>query len=138
MTSLLEPKYLRDAERLMRITMIVTMLVAGTSKLCSNGMFHDYYLGMFSRPHLRIQLPGIVCDLYLHVVPYIELALGVGLLLTKFRRRVTTAFVVYFISLEVGHYILEEWLEVDVMIPIILFGIIAYVLPAHSRWSRRD
>lgn len=138
MTSLLEPKHLRDAERLMRITMILTMLIAGTSKLCSNGMFHAYYLGLFTRPHLRIQLPAIACDLYLRIIPYIELALGTGLLLTKYRRQVIIAFVLYFMSLEAGHYILEEWLEVDVMIPIIFFGIVAYVLPAHSHWTRRD
>jgi len=46
--------------------------------------------------------------------------------------------VAYFISLEVGHYILEEWVEVDLMTPFIIVGATVYVLPAHRGWFGRD
>jgi len=67
------------------------------------------------------------------MIPFIELLIGIVLLLTKYRRIFIVIWVAYFISLEVGHYILEEWMAVDAMIPFVLLGVAAYILPAHDK-----
>lgn len=125
-------KIIKDAESLLRFCMIVTLLVAGISKLCSHGAFHSYYLEQFTQAQLRIQLPAAIYNLYLSIIPLIELVIGAGLLWTAKRRIFIVSWVFYFISLEVGHYILEEWLAVDAMIPFVLLGVAAYILPAHQ------
>ncbi len=129
---------LKDSERMLRLAMMVTLLVAGTSKFCSHGNFAAYYLEAFTKPGLRIHLPGIFYSAYLAFIPYFELVLGASFLWTRYKRYFCVAWVAYFISLEIGHYILEEWVEVDLMIPLIILGAIVYVLPAHRSWFRRD
>lgn len=126
-------KTLMNAELLLRFCMVITMLVAGISKFYSHGTFHDYYLHQFTNDQLRIQLPATLFDLYLKVIPFIEIVIGLGLLITKYRRIFIVTWVLYFVSLEVGHYILEEWLQVDAMIPFILLGVAAYILPSHQK-----
>jgi hypothetical protein len=44
---------LRDAERIVRITMIVILLTADTSKLFSQGGFSDYYAQSSSSDHFN-------------------------------------------------------------------------------------
>ncbi len=128
---------LRNAELLLRITMSVTLLVAGISKYYSHGDFHRYYLKLFSNSELRINLPPSLIDIYLTLIPFLEVGIGLALLTGLQRRFFIVAWIVYFISLEVGHYILEEFMSVDVIIPIILFGVFAYILPAHEPfWFR--
>ena len=123
---------------MLRLAMMVTMIVAGTSKFCSHGAFAAYYLQAFTKPGLRIHFPSNFYSAYLSFMPFFEFLLGVRFLWTRYKRYFCVAWVVYFISLEVGHYILEEWVEVDVMIPFIILGAIVYVLPAHRGWFRRD
>lgn len=129
-------KTLKNAELLLRVTMIVVMLVAGISKICSHGNFHDHYLALFTKDNLRIQLPGILFHVQLTLIPFIELGLGGFLLISiwavKIRRSVIVMFVTYIISLITGHYILEEWIGVDVMMPYILLGVAAYILPPYK------
>lgn len=129
----IELKTLKNAELLLRFCMVVTLLVAGISKFCSQGAFHDYYLLLFTKEHLRIQLPATIYDIYLSIIPFLEIAIGAGLLLAKYRRVFIVIWVLYFISLEVGHYILEEWLAVDAMIPFVLLGVATYILPAYQK-----
>jgi hypothetical protein len=131
-------RYFKDAERLLRFAMLLTLLIAGISKFYSHGSFHDYYLSQFTRTTLRLQLPGAIYNVYLHLIPYIEVLLALALLLSKYRRYVIIAWVLYFISLETGHYILEEFATVNGIIPYILLGAATYVLPAHSSLIRRD
>lgn len=133
MQTSIDIKILKNAELMLRICMIITLLVAGISKICSQGGFHDYYLLQFTNSSLRIQLPAIIYDAYLTMIPFIELLIGIVLLLTKYRRIFIVIWIAYFISLEVGHYILEEWMAVDAMIPFVLLGGAAYILPAHDK-----
>ncbi len=135
MQNLIDLRTLKNAEFLLRFCMIVTLLVAGISKFSSHGTFHDYYFMQFGKETLRIQLPTTIYDFYLTLIPYIEIIIGVALLFTKYRRIVIIIWVLYFITLEVGHYILEEWMAVDAIIPFILLGVAAYILPAHQSFK---
>ena len=130
--------YFKDAERLLRLTMIVTLLIAGISKFYSHGTFYSYYLQEFTKDTLRLQLPGSIYKVYLQLIPYLEVVLSLSLLWSRYRRYFTIAWVLYFISLEVGHYILQEWSAVNEMVPFILLGTTNYVLPAHRSWFSRE
>ena len=131
-------KTLKNAELLLRLTMIVTLLVAGISKFCSDGNFHKYYLKLFSNPDLRINMPSFLSDIYLSLIPFIEVGIAIALITSVKRRFFIVVWILYFISLEIGHYILEEFTSVDLIIPIILFGIIAYILPAHDAFWQKE
>jgi len=63
---------LKDAERVVRVTMIVILLTAGTSKFFSHGGFLEYYSALF-RGDLRITLPRLLVDGYLRITPFIEI-----------------------------------------------------------------
>jgi hypothetical protein len=125
-------KTLRNAELLSRLTMSVTLLVAGISKYYSHGEFQRYYLKLFANPELRINLPLSLIDICLSLIPFLEVGIGLALLAGLQRRFFIVAWVLYFNSLEIGHYILEEFTTVDAIIPIIVFGVFAYILPAHE------
>jgi uncharacterized membrane protein YphA (DoxX/SURF4 family) len=131
-------KTLKNAEVLLRLTMIITLLVAGISKFCSNGNFHKYYFKLFSNPDLRINPPSFLFDIYLSLIPFIEVGIAIALITSVKRRFFIVIWILYFISLEIGHYVLEEFTSVDLIIPIILFGIIAYVLPAHDPFWQKN
>ncbi len=125
-------KTLKNAELLLRITMILTLLVAGISKFCSNGNFHKYYLKLFLNPALRINLPSSLVDIYITLIPFIEVGIAIALITSFKRRFFIVVWILYFVSLEFGHYVLEEFTSVDLIISIILFGVVAYILPAHE------
>jgi uncharacterized membrane protein YphA (DoxX/SURF4 family) len=125
-------KTLKNAELLLRLTMVVTIFVAGLSKFCSGGNFHKYYLKQFANPDLRINLPTSLFDTYLSLIPFIEVGVAIALATSVKRRFFIVVWIVYFISLEVGHYVLEEFTSVDLIIPIIFFGVAAYILPAYE------
>src|SRR6185312_1610483 len=112
--------------------------VAGISKFCSNGNFHKYYLKLFSNPGLRINLPSFLFDVYLSLIPFIEVGIALALITGLKRRFFIVVWILYFISLEVGHYILEEFTSADLIIPIILFGVAAYILPAHDSFLLKN
>ena len=125
-------KTLKNAELLLRLTMIITLLVAGVSKFCSHGNFHKYYLKLFQNPSLRINVPSGIIDVYLSLIPFIEVGIGLALITCIKRRLFIVIWIVYFMSLEMGHYFLEEFTSSDLIISIILFGVVAYILPAHE------
>lgn len=124
--------YFKDAERLLRISMRLTLLVAGVSKFYSHGSFFDYYFHEFTKDTLRIQLPAFFYWVYLQAIPYLEIIIALSLTWSKYRRIFIMLWTSYFISLETGHYILEEWSAVNQMIPFILLGTFAYILPSHT------
>ena len=125
-------KTLKNAELLLRLTMIITLLVAGISKFCSHGNFHKYYLKLFQNPSLRINVPSGIIDVYLSLIPFIEVGIALALITCIKRRLFIVIWIVYFMSLEMGHYFLEEFTSSDLIISIILFGVVAYILPAHE------
>ena len=97
---------LKDAERVVRITMILILLTAGSSKIFSDGAFFDYYFELF-QSELRINLPSSMVDLFLSTVPFIELTLGLALLSNKYKNYTTYAWLGFMLSLMFGHYILQ-------------------------------
>lgn len=129
---------LKDAERVARITMILILLTAGTSKFFSAGGFQEYYSGLFAAETLRITLPPVFVQIYLAIVPFIEIGLGLALISNRFKTYTVFGWFAFMLSLLFGHYILEEWSAVNQMIDYILLGIVCYVLPQHEAWLRRD
>jgi hypothetical protein len=128
---------LKDAERVVRITMILILLTAGISKFFSDGAFFDYYSVLF-QGELRINLPGLLVNLFLCLVPFIEIGLGLALLSNKYKGYTVYAWLGFMLSLMFGHYILQEWSAVNQMLDYIFLGLLCLVLPAHASWLARD
>ena len=128
---------LKDAERIVRLVMIVILLTAGTSKFFSAGGFFGYYSELF-QGDLRIQMPAWLVNLYLACIPFIEVGLGLGLVVTRWKPYTVYAWFAFMISLLVGHYILQEWPAVNQMLDYIFLGLLCLVLPSHRGWIKRD
>lgn len=127
---------LQHAELILRLTMSMTLLIAGISKFFSSGGFYSYYLKQFSNGDLRINLPQFSFGFYLTLIPYLEVGIGFVLLTSIKRRLFIVVWIVYFMTLELGHYLLEEFTSANMIIPYILMGTVAYVLPSHKNiWS---
>ena len=134
---MIDKSRLRDAERIVRVTMIVILLSAGISKLFSGGGFSDYYSNLF-QGDLRIRLPALLVDGYLAMIPFIEIGLGLALISNRWRLQAIYGWFAFMLSLLVGHYVLEEWSAVNQMLDYVLLGLLGLVLPAHGSWFRRD
>ena len=128
---------LKDAERVVRLVMIVILLTAGASKFFSAGGFYGYYSELF-QGDLRIQMPSGLVNLYLVCIPFIEVGLGLALVVTRFKPYTVYAWFAFMISLLVGHYILQEWSTVNQMLDYIFLGLLCLVLPSHRGWIKRD
>ena len=128
---------LKDAERVVRITMILILLTAGISKFFSDGAFFDYYSVLF-QGELRINLPGLLVNLFLCLVPFIEISLGLALLSNKHKDYTVYVWLGFMLCLMFGHYILQEWSAVNQMLDYIFLGLLCLVLPAHASWLARD
>lgn len=136
MESRISTRTLQNAEMILRLTMAMTLLIAGISKFFSNGGFYAYYLMQFSNEDLRINLPTFSFDIYLTLIPYLEVGIGFVLLTSLKRRLFIVVWIVYFMTLELGHYLLEEFTSANMIIPYIIMGVLAYMLPAHKHiWS---
>ena len=127
---------LEDAERVVRITMIVILLTAGTSKLFSQGSFFDFNSQLF-QGDLRINLPAPIVNAYLSMIPFIEIGLGLLLFSNKHKNVAVYGWSAFMLSLLVGHYILQDWSTVNQMINYIFLGVLCLVLPNHSSWFSR-
>ncbi len=127
---------LKDAERVVRITMILILLTAGTSKFFSGGGFFDYYSQLF-QGELRINLPSILINFYLKMTPFIEITLGLALISNKYKNYTVYVWFAFTLSLVFGHYILQEWSEVNQMLAYIFLGLLCLILPNHSSWFAR-
>ena len=128
---------LKDAERITRIIMCVILLTAGISKMFSAGGFADYYADQFAGD-LRIVLPAGLIKAYLLIIPFIEISLGLALLVTKLKPYTVYAWFAFMLSLLVGHYVLQEWSAVNQMLDYFFLGLLCLVLPNHRHWFRRD
>ena len=127
---------LKDAERIVRITMILILLTAGTSKFFSQGGFFEYYSQLF-QGDLRINLTPLLVNLYLKATPFIEVFLGLALLSNKYKIFAVYGWFVFMLSLLFGHYILQEWSSVNQMLDYIFLGLLCFILPNHSSWFNR-
>ena len=134
---MINPVLLKDAERVVRLVMIVILLTAGISKFFSAGGFYEYYSGLF-QGDLRIQAPAVLVNLYLACIPFIEVGLGLALAVNWLKPYTVYAWFAFMISLLVGHYILQEWSTVNQMLDYIFLGLLCLVLPSHRGWIKRD
>ena len=133
----LDTTVLKDAERVARVTMIVILLTAGTSKFFSHGGFFEYYSTLF-QGDLRISLPPFLVDSYLKIVPFIEVGLAFVLISNRYKRCAVYGWFGFMLSLLVGHYILQEWASVNQLIDYIFLGLLTMLLPSHQSWLQRD
>jgi len=124
---------LKDAERIARLTMIVILLTAGSSKFFSDGGFFTYYSGLF-QGDLRINLPAPLVNAYLSMIPFIEVCLGLALAVNRIRIFALYGWFTFMFSLLFGHYILQEWSAVNQMLAYFFLGLIVLVLPNHTTW----
>ena len=127
---------LKDAERIIRITMILILLTAGTSKFVSQGGFFEYYSQLF-QGNLRINIAPPLVNFYLLIIPYIEIFLGLALISNKFKLLALYGWFIFIWSLLLGHYILQEWSSVNQMLAYIFLGLLSFILPHHTSWYRR-
>ncbi len=128
---------LKDAERVVRLTMIVILLTAGVSKWFSDGGFFQYYSQLF-QGDLRIVVPAGLVNFYLSCIPFIEVGLGLILISAQLKPLTVCAWFAFMLSLLVGHYILQEWSAVNQMLDYIFLGLLCLVLPHHGHWWFRD
>jgi len=128
---------LKDAERIVRITMIIILLTAGSSKFFSHGGFFEYYSQLF-QGDLRINLAPFLVTLFLKATPFIEVFLGLALLSNRNKVYALYGWFIFMLSLLFGHYILQEWSSVNQMLDYIFLGLLCFILPNHSSWFSRD
>jgi uncharacterized membrane protein YphA (DoxX/SURF4 family) len=126
---MIDKSKLSQIEWVARGLMALILLTAGTSKLFSGGGFKDYYSGLFANPDLRINIPPALIELYLSVIPFIEIGLGACLLITALKPYTVYAWYGFMASLLVGHYILQEWGVVNQMLAYFFLGMICHALP---------
>ena len=117
--------------------MVTILLTAGISKFFGLDSFFDYYSKLF-QGDLRIRVPAPLINIYLRLIPFIEIGLGCALLINRHKVVFTYAWFAYFLSLTIGHYILQEWSFVNQMIDYFFLGLLCLELPAHHSWLRRD
>lgn len=134
---MLDTTTLKDAERVVRILMVVILLTAGISKFFSQGGFFDYYSALF-QSDLRIRLPSVLVNLYLHAIPFIEIGLAFALFANRHKRLAVYGWFAFMLSLLVGHYVLQEFAAVNQMLDYFFLGLLCMVLPHHQSWLRRD
>lgn len=129
---MIERKKLVQVEFVARALMALILLTAGTSKFFSGGGFKDYYAGLFSNPSLRINVPDWMISLYLSGIPFIEVGLGLCLLLSRLKPYTVYAWYAFMASLLVGHYILQEWSAVNQMLAYFFLGMVCHLLPSRE------
>ena len=134
---MIEKTTLKDAERIARIVMVTILITAGTSKFFSHGGFLEYYSKLF-QGDLRIKMPPYLINLYLQIIPFIEIGLGCALLSNRHKLLAVYGWFAFMLSLLVGHYILQEWFSVNEMLDYFFLGLLCLVLPNHQSWFRRD
>ena len=128
---------LKDAERIARITMVIILLTAGISKFFSDGGFYHYYSHLF-QGELRINLPPMLVNAYLSLVPFVEVGLGFALLVPRMRTFAIYAWFLFMWSLLFGHYVLQEWSAVNQMLDYVFLGLLCFILPHHAALLTRD
>ena len=77
-------------------------------------------------------------NLYLVCIPFIEVGLGLALVVTRLKPYTVNVWFAFMISLLVGHYILQEWSTVNQMLDYIFLGLLCLVVPSHRGWIKRD
>lgn len=124
-------------EMVCRVLMVSILLTAGTSKLMSDGGFFAYYSDLF-QSDLRIVLPKSLVDLYLTLIPFIELTLAQVLLVPRLKPIGLLGWYGFMLSLLVGHYILQEWSSVNQLLNYFFLGFLFQALPCvESKAPRR-
>ena len=121
-----------EVEWVARMLMALILMVAGSSKLLAEGSFQNYYSGMFANQALRINLPAEWVIAYLNLIPWLEIGLGIALLITRLKPITIYAWYLFMASLLVGHYVLQEWSSVNQMLSYFFLGMLCHMLPVRS------
>ena len=129
---MLDRRKLMQVEWVARSLMALILVVAGTSKLLAEGGFQTYYSGLFANQALRINLPADWVITYLNLIPWIEIGLGIALLVTKLKPFTIYAWYLFMASLLIGHYVLQEWSSVNQMLSYFFLGMLCHMLPTRS------
>jgi len=129
---MIQTQKLIQVESIARWLMALILLTAGISKFFSGGGFTEYYFGQFTNEALRINLPGGLVSLYLNLIPFIEVGLGIALLVAKLKPYTVYAWYAFMASLLVGHYVLQEWSAVNQMLAFFFLGMICHILPTRQ------
>jgi uncharacterized membrane protein YphA (DoxX/SURF4 family) len=132
---MIDKSKLPHIEWIARGLMALILLTAGISKFFSNGGFKDYYAGLFANPDLRINIPPALIELYLTLIPFIEVGLGLCLLIPMLKPKTVYAWYAFMASLLVGHYLLQEWMIVNQMLAYFFLGMICHILPTKRELS---
>ena len=128
----IDSKKLSQIEMVGRLLMALILLTAGISKFFSGGSFADYYVGQFASESLRINLPVFMVGAYLSLIPFIEVGLGLALLVERLKPITVYAWYAFMATLLVGHYVLQEWSSVNQMLAFFFLGMIVHALPSKS------
>lgn len=118
-------KVSKNEESFLRFTVMILLLVAGINKFYSHGAFDKYYLQRFANGEQRINLPSFLFNFYLDTIPFVEVGIAIALILSLNRRFIIVVWILYFITLEVAHYILKELTSVDLIIPYCFLGCVS-------------
>jgi uncharacterized membrane protein YphA (DoxX/SURF4 family) len=121
-----------QVEQAARWLMALILLTAGISKFFSAGGFKTYYASVFANPDLRINLPAFSYEIYLTLIPFIEIGLGAVMLISALKRFTIWAWYAFMATLLVGHYILQEWSVVNQMLLYFMLGMICHILPTKA------
>lgn len=135
---MIEKNRLAQIELVARGLMALILLTAGTSKLFSIGGFQEYYSGLFANPDLRINMPAFLFESYLTIIPFIEIGLGLALLVAALKPYTIYAWYAFMASLLVGHYILQEWSAVNQMLGYFFLGFLCHALPTKRELSSQQ
>lgn len=129
---MISDKKLSEIEWVARGLMALILITASASKFFGAGGFKAYYPGLFQNPDLRINIPAGLIDIYLTLIPFIEMTLGLCLLLPFLKRYTVWAWYAFMASLLVGHYILQEWSGVNQMLAYFFLGFLVHALPTRA------
>jgi uncharacterized membrane protein YphA (DoxX/SURF4 family) len=129
---MISSKKLGNIEMVARGLMALILITASTSKFFGAGGFKAYYSGLFQNPDLRINIPAPLIDTYLTLIPFVEITLGLCLLLPMLKRYTVWAWYAFMASLLIGHYILQEWSVVNQMLAYFFLGFLVHALPTRA------
>lgn len=132
---MIDKNKLTQVEHVSRWLMALILLTAGISKFFSHGSFKAYYAGLFANEDLRLNFPAFTYEIYLALIPFIEVGLGAALLIVSLKRYTIWAWYAFMASLLVGHYILQEFSAVNQMLIYFVLGMICHILPTKDELS---
>ncbi|MEX0298401.1 MAG: MauE/DoxX family redox-associated membrane protein [Kordiimonas sp.] len=135
---MLDTNRLKDAERIIRIFLIMLLSMSGVYKfMIGFDHFVNWYEPKFT-PN-AYQLPMWSIKMYLYTHPVIELVLATGLIFSRTRNITLYAYFSMIIVLMLGHFAIDEFHEVNGLFDYMFGGLLIFILPHHpTLWWRES